>query len=166
MDGATVATAARSRDPGPAQHLDSGIARRDRRCRPGPRGGRGAPAPGLAHRHPGPQRAGAGPRKADRPATGTGAPAQCGRGCRGLADRRRRRVPGQQSARDPARRTGRAQGVRELSQDAGALGATFEVLSAAEAGRVTALYAPLAEAVRELIDATIRTEADDDVVAD
>jgi acyl-coenzyme A thioesterase PaaI-like protein len=53
-----------------------------------------------------------------------------------------------------------------LSQDAGALGATFEVLSAAEAGRVTALYAPLAEAVRELVDATIRTEADDDVVAD
>lgn len=41
----------------------------------------------------------------------------------------------------------------------------FEVLSAAEADRVTALYAPLAEAVRELVDATIRTEADDDVVA-
>ncbi len=29
---------------------------------------------------------------------------------------------------------------------------------------MTALYAPLAEAVRELVDATIRTEADDDVV--
>jgi hypothetical protein len=43
--------------------------------------------------------------------------------------------------------------------------ATFEVLSATEADRVTALYAPLADAVRELIDATIRTEADDDVVA-
>ncbi len=42
--------------------------------------------------------------------------------------------------------------------------AIFEVLSAAEADRVTALYAPLADAVRELIDATIRTEADDDVV--
>jgi hypothetical protein len=42
--------------------------------------------------------------------------------------------------------------------------AIFEVLSAAEADRVTALYAPLAEAVRELVDATIRTEADDDVV--
>jgi acyl-coenzyme A thioesterase PaaI-like protein len=40
----------------------------------------------------------------------------------------------------------------------------FEVLSAAEADRVTTLYAPLAEAVRELVDATIRTEADDDVV--
>jgi Thioesterase superfamily len=45
------------------------------------------------------------------------------------------------------------------------LDAIFEVLSAAEADRVTALYAPLADAVRELIDATIRTEADDDVVA-
>ena len=42
--------------------------------------------------------------------------------------------------------------------------AIFEVLSAAEADRVTGLYAPLAEAVRELVDATIRTEADDDVV--
>lgn len=41
----------------------------------------------------------------------------------------------------------------------------FEVLSAAEADRVTALYAPLADAVRELADATIRTEADDDAVA-
>jgi len=44
------------------------------------------------------------------------------------------------------------------------LDAIFEVLSAAEAERVTALYTPLADAVRELIDATIRTEADDDVV--
>jgi acyl-coenzyme A thioesterase PaaI-like protein len=45
------------------------------------------------------------------------------------------------------------------------LDAIFEVLSAAEADRVTALYAPLADAVRELIDATIRTEADDEAVA-
>lgn len=44
--------------------------------------------------------------------------------------------------------------------------AIFEVLSATEAHRVTALYAPLADAVRELVDATIRTEADDDVVAE
>ncbi|MGA7053068.1 MAG: PaaI family thioesterase [Mycobacterium sp.] len=44
--------------------------------------------------------------------------------------------------------------------------AMFEVLSATAAERVTALYAPLADAVRELVDATIRTEADDDVVAD
>ncbi|MCV7091926.1 PaaI family thioesterase [Mycobacterium interjectum] len=52
-----------------------------------------------------------------------------------------------------------------MSQEAGALDAIFEVLSAAEAARVTALYTPLADAVRELIDATIRTEADEDVVA-
>ncbi|MGO9506821.1 MAG: PaaI family thioesterase [Mycobacterium sp.] len=52
-----------------------------------------------------------------------------------------------------------------MSLEPRALGATFEVLSAAEADRATALYAPLAEAVRELIDATIRTEVDDDVVA-
>jgi acyl-coenzyme A thioesterase PaaI-like protein len=43
--------------------------------------------------------------------------------------------------------------------------ATFEVLSAAEADRMTSLYPPLADAVRDLIDATIRTEAHDDVVA-
>jgi acyl-coenzyme A thioesterase PaaI-like protein len=52
-----------------------------------------------------------------------------------------------------------------LSQETGAFDAIFEVLSAAEADRVTALYAPLADAVRDLIDATILTEADDDVVA-
>jgi Thioesterase superfamily len=40
----------------------------------------------------------------------------------------------------------------------------FEELSATDADRVTGLYAPLADAVRDLIDATIRTEADDDVV--
>lgn len=44
-------------------------------------------------------------------------------------------------------------------------GVLFEELDAAEADRVTTLYAPLADAVRELIDATIRTEVDDDVVA-
>ncbi|ORW49267.1 thioesterase [Mycobacterium paraense] len=43
--------------------------------------------------------------------------------------------------------------------------AIFEVLSAEEAQRVTARYTPLADAVRELIDATIHTAADDDVVA-
>lgn len=52
-----------------------------------------------------------------------------------------------------------------MSQEAGPFDAAFEVLSAAEADRVTALYAPLADAVRELIDATIKTEADDDAVA-
>ena len=39
--------------------------------------------------------------------------------------------------------------------------ATFEVLSEAERDRVTALHAPLAQAVRDLIDATVRTQADD-----
>lgn len=42
--------------------------------------------------------------------------------------------------------------------------ATFEVLSEEELDRVTATYAPLTEAVRGLIDATIRTHADDDIV--
>ncbi|WP_083743478.1 PaaI family thioesterase [Mycobacterium rhizamassiliense] len=51
-----------------------------------------------------------------------------------------------------------------MSRESSAFDAMFEVLSAAEAERVTALYAPLADAVRELIDATIRTEVDDDVV--
>jgi hypothetical protein len=52
-----------------------------------------------------------------------------------------------------------------LSEAAGAFDAMFEVLTAAEADRVTGLYVPLADAVRELIDATIRTEVDDDAVA-
>ncbi|KZS86086.1 MULTISPECIES: PaaI family thioesterase [Mycobacterium] len=43
--------------------------------------------------------------------------------------------------------------------------AAFKVLSDAEHDRVTATYAPLAAAVRDLIDATIRTQADDDVIA-
>ena len=52
-----------------------------------------------------------------------------------------------------------------MSEAAGAYDAMFQVLSTAEADRASGLYAPLADAVRELIDATIRTEADDDVVA-
>jgi acyl-coenzyme A thioesterase PaaI-like protein len=44
------------------------------------------------------------------------------------------------------------------------LDATFEVLSEDEVERVTATYAPLTEAVRELIDATVRTQADDDLI--
>jgi acyl-coenzyme A thioesterase PaaI-like protein len=51
-----------------------------------------------------------------------------------------------------------------LSQEAGLLDATFEVLSEEELDRVTALYAPLAQAVRGLIDATVRTQADDDLI--
>jgi acyl-coenzyme A thioesterase PaaI-like protein len=44
------------------------------------------------------------------------------------------------------------------------LEATFEVLSEEELSRVTTTYAPLTEAVRELIDATVRTHADDDLI--
>ena len=51
-----------------------------------------------------------------------------------------------------------------MTQNVAGFGATFEVLSAAELDRVEALYAPLTEAVRDLIDATIWTQADDDVV--
>ena len=42
------------------------------------------------------------------------------------------------------------------------LDATFEDLSEAERDRVTALHAPLAQAVRDLVDATVRTQADDE----
>jgi hypothetical protein len=51
-----------------------------------------------------------------------------------------------------------------LIQEVDLLDATFEVLSEEERDRVTATYAPLTQAVRELIDATIRTQADDDVI--
>jgi acyl-coenzyme A thioesterase PaaI-like protein len=44
------------------------------------------------------------------------------------------------------------------------LDTTFEELSEAELDRVTAMYAPLTQAVRDLIDATIRTKADDDLI--
>jgi acyl-coenzyme A thioesterase PaaI-like protein len=53
-----------------------------------------------------------------------------------------------------------------LSQHTAGFGATFELLSAAELDRVKTLYAPLTEAVRHLIDATVWTQADDDVVED
>jgi acyl-coenzyme A thioesterase PaaI-like protein len=53
-----------------------------------------------------------------------------------------------------------------MTQETGAFDAVFEALSVAEADRVTALYAPLADAVRELADATVRTEVDDDIVAE
>lgn len=42
---------------------------------------------------------------------------------------------------------------------------TLENLSAEEVERLRTIYRPLTESVRELIDATIRTEADADVVA-
>lgn len=43
---------------------------------------------------------------------------------------------------------------------------TLDVMSAEEHDRLTALYGPLTDAVRELIDATIRTEADEDTIRD
>lgn len=43
--------------------------------------------------------------------------------------------------------------------------ATFEAMSQEELDRVTAAYAPLTEAVRGLIDAAVRTQADDKLVA-
>jgi len=52
-----------------------------------------------------------------------------------------------------------------LSRKADRLEATFEALTEAEVDRVTATYAPLTEAVRQLIDATVRTQADDDLIA-
>jgi acyl-coenzyme A thioesterase PaaI-like protein len=51
-----------------------------------------------------------------------------------------------------------------LNQHAAGFGAGFEVMSDADLDRVKRLYAPLTDAVRDLIDATIATEADDDVV--
>lgn len=43
---------------------------------------------------------------------------------------------------------------------------TYDAISDTEAARQRAVYEPLTEAVRELLDATIRTEADPDVVAE
>jgi hypothetical protein len=40
----------------------------------------------------------------------------------------------------------------------------YEVMSAGEHDRLAGLYGPLTDAVRELIDATIRTEADQDTI--
>lgn len=42
--------------------------------------------------------------------------------------------------------------------------AAFEILSQDELARVQTLYAPLTEAVRDLIDATVRTQADDALI--
>ena len=53
-----------------------------------------------------------------------------------------------------------------MSKQIGPFDAMFEVLSAAEADEVRGLYAPLAQAVRELVEATVRTEAGADVVAE
>jgi len=42
---------------------------------------------------------------------------------------------------------------------------TLENISSEEVERLRAVYGPLAESVRELIDATVRTEMDADAVA-
>lgn len=42
--------------------------------------------------------------------------------------------------------------------------ATLQAISAEEHNRLMALYGPLTDAVRDLIDATIRTEADEDTI--
>ena len=42
----------------------------------------------------------------------------------------------------------------------------YEVISAEEHDRLTALYGPLTEAVRDLIDATIRTNVDATTISD
>jgi hypothetical protein len=42
---------------------------------------------------------------------------------------------------------------------------SYEVMSSEEHDRLTALYGPLTDAVRDLIDATIRTEAGEDAIA-
>jgi acyl-coenzyme A thioesterase PaaI-like protein len=41
---------------------------------------------------------------------------------------------------------------------------TYEVMNADEHDRLTALYGPLTDAVRDLVDATIQTEADEDTI--
>jgi hypothetical protein len=41
---------------------------------------------------------------------------------------------------------------------------TLQAISAEEHNRLTALYGPLTDAVRDLIDATIRTQADEDTI--
>ncbi len=79
-----------------------------RRCRPA--------AAGLADGDAGAQRPGAGARQAHRPAARAGSSAQRRRGRRGLAQRRRQRVPGQLSACHPARKSSGTQGLRRLSE--------------------------------------------------
>lgn len=59
--------------------------------------------------------AGVGARQAHRPAAGTRAPAQCGRGRGRLAKRRRWGIPGQLPTGDAAGKGGSAQSVRELT---------------------------------------------------
>ena len=54
----------------------------------------------------------------------------------------------------------------ELRLDAGVLEFTVEDWSAEDVARLRGIYEPLAESVRDLVDATIRTEADAETVAE
>ncbi len=112
MDGAAAAAAARAQDSGAAQHVDAGDVGRHRGGGADRRGRRRPAAAGVADRDPGPQRAGPGARQAHRPAARARPPTQrrCAGG--GLGQRRRRRVPRQLPAGDPAREDGGTKGVR------------------------------------------------------
>ena len=81
----------------------------------------------------------------------------------GLGHRRRRRVPRQLPAGDPPGKGGGTEGVRWLSMS---MDFGFDVISAEEYERQHALYGPLTEALRKLIDAGIHTEVDEDTVRD
>ncbi len=95
VDRAAAAAALRQRDRGPAQHHDAGEPGRRRRGRSDHHRGCGPAARGMADRDPRPQRPGARPGQAHRPATRTRAPAQHRRGGGRLGqERRRRRIPG------------------------------------------------------------------------
>ena len=147
----------------PALHNTStlDVARRHRRRGVDRRGRRRAAAAGVADGDPGAQCAGAGARQAHRPAARPGPSTQRRGGRRGLGQRRRRRVPRQLSAGDPPGKGSGTKGVRRsyVSMDFG-----FDVISAEEYERQRALYGPLTESMRRLIDAGIRTEVDEDTV--
>ena len=100
----------------PALHNTSTLADagRDRRGGADRRGRCRPAAGGVADRDQGAQCAGAGAGQANRPAAGTGPPAQRGRAGGGLGHRRRRRVPRQLPAGDPSRKDGGTKGVRWL----------------------------------------------------
>ena len=78
--------------------------------------------------------------------------------CRGLGHRRRRRVPRQLSAGDPSGKGGGTKGVSDREHG-------FRIRRRSVRPSTTgcsALYGPLTEALRKLIDAGIRTEADEE----
>ena len=114
----------------------------------------------MADGDPGAQRAGAGARQADRPAAGSGPPAQRGRGGRGLGQRRRQRVPRQLPAGDPPGKGSGTKGVRWLSSQ---ISRSTSSAPTSTTGQRCALR-PLTEAMRELIQAGIHTDVDEATV--